>query len=297
MSARSCVVSITVTPRSRLISTRNSRTRCRATTSSPIVGSSRKTTSGSCSSDATSSPRMRWPSDSCRTGVARNGIEIEQLPEARRGSRGSGRPAPCRCAAAARTSPGAAGPTRAGSAARTWRRSGGRAGSAPATARAPRPARARGRHEDPREHLHRGRLAGAVRPDVADHVAALDRERDACHRLDDAPLRPHSTLADGEPLARGSRPRSSTARAPVAPHRALPEERGGARRDDGDQRRDELDHLRQAERVVLAEDVERGEVADERDRDEVGEQPPQPRPVDVDRVLREERAAVRERRS
>ena len=52
---------------------RNARTACLLTRSSPIVGSSRNSTSGPCSSAAVSSPRIRWPSESCRTGMSRNG--------------------------------------------------------------------------------------------------------------------------------------------------------------------------------------------------------------------------------
>ena len=45
---------------------------CLLTTSSPMVGSSRKSTSGPCSSEIVSSPRMRCPSESWRTGMSRN---------------------------------------------------------------------------------------------------------------------------------------------------------------------------------------------------------------------------------
>ncbi len=41
--------------------------------------------------------------------------------------------------------------------------------------------RARGRHEDAGEHLHRRGLAGAVGPDVADQLSALDTEACAVH--------------------------------------------------------------------------------------------------------------------
>ena len=64
--------------------------------------------------------------------------------------------------------------------------------------------------------------------------------------------------------------------------------------DQSDGRRRELEQPRQPERVGLVEDVQRREVADERERDDVGEEPAQPAREDVDRVLREEVAAVGE---
>jgi len=54
-------------PRSRFRSRRKSRTRCCDRTSSPIVGSSRKSTSGRCRRAASSSNFMRSPSESLRT--------------------------------------------------------------------------------------------------------------------------------------------------------------------------------------------------------------------------------------
>src|SRR5688572_20450018 len=41
------------------------------------------------------------------------------------------------------------------------------------------------RHEDARQHLHRRRLAGAVRADVADERAGLDLEADVVDRAYD----------------------------------------------------------------------------------------------------------------
>jgi hypothetical protein len=38
--------------------------------------------------------------------------------------------------------------------------------------------------EQATQHAQGRRLAGAVRPDETDHFAAVDRERDAAHRLD-----------------------------------------------------------------------------------------------------------------
>ncbi len=41
---------------------------------------------------------------------------------------------------------------------------------------------ARGRNEDPRQHLDGRRLAGTVRADVADQLSRFERERDVAHR-------------------------------------------------------------------------------------------------------------------
>ena len=82
MSVRSWVVSSTVVPRSAFSSRRNSRTLALLTTSSPIVGSSRYSTSGSCSSAAAMSPRIRCPSDSCRTGTSNSVAEVEEFDAA-----------------------------------------------------------------------------------------------------------------------------------------------------------------------------------------------------------------------
>src|SRR5438034_1997267 len=78
-------------------------------------------------------------------------------------------------------------------------------------------------------------------------------------------------------------------------HRDAPDETGGDRRDDRDDRRGELKDGRKPERIGLVEDVERREVRDERDRHDVSEEPAQPAVVEVDRELREERSAVGER--
>jgi hypothetical protein len=48
-----------------------------------------------------------------------------------------------------------------------------------------------GGEEDAGQHLHRGRLARAVRADVADHLARPDLERDAVHGPDDGSAPAH----------------------------------------------------------------------------------------------------------
>jgi hypothetical protein len=73
MSSRSWVVRITVVPSVRLSSRRKSRTAALASTSRPMVGSSRNSTWGAGSTAAASSARIRWPSDSDRTGTSSSG--------------------------------------------------------------------------------------------------------------------------------------------------------------------------------------------------------------------------------
>jgi hypothetical protein len=56
------------------------------------------------------------------------------------------------------------------------------------------------RHEDPRQHLDRRRLAGAVRAEVPEQLAALDAERDVVDRVDDDALAAETPAADDEAL-------------------------------------------------------------------------------------------------
>ncbi len=55
--------------------------------------------------------------------------------------------------------------------------------------------------EDAGQHLDRRRLAGAVRPEVAEQLAALDLEGDLVHRLDDGPLAAEPPAPNDEALA------------------------------------------------------------------------------------------------
>lgn len=73
MSCMSWVVNSTVTPRSRLISRMKSRTASLLTASRPMVGSSRKRMSGSCSRAAATSQRILWPRLNCLAGVRSSG--------------------------------------------------------------------------------------------------------------------------------------------------------------------------------------------------------------------------------
>ena len=59
------------------------------------------------------------------------------------------------------------------------------------------PRAAGGDREQRRQHPHRRRLAGAVRPEEAEHLARLDPQVDAAHRLDrlgTASIRLHQTV-------------------------------------------------------------------------------------------------------
>ncbi len=81
MSSRSCVVRMTVVERRLLASLRNERTFALATTSRPMVGSSRKRSVGSWRSEAARSQRIRSPRESFRTGCGR------RRPTSRRSSK------------------------------------------------------------------------------------------------------------------------------------------------------------------------------------------------------------------
>ena len=117
---------------------KNSRTRSLTARSSPIVGSSRYTIGGSCSSAAARSARIRWPSDSLPADDRQQLAELQHLVEAGQRRRyvavvdavdvaqhGQGLDAP-------------AGPTTAGCAARTAPRSGATLPCGPAAAAARR---------------------------------------------------------------------------------------------------------------------------------------------------------------
>ena len=150
----------------------------RAPGSKPVVGSSRKISSGSPTSASPRSSRRFWPPESVRTRASR------LLGRGRRSR------SPRRRRAAARSSRR----TRAGSRARSG------SGRATTTAARRRPARAtRGRRaagSTPStstvagvalavalEDLDRRRLAGAVRAEQAEHLARLDLEVDPAQRL------------------------------------------------------------------------------------------------------------------
>ena len=173
---------------------------CWATTSRPIVGSSRNSTSGECSSAAISSIFIRSPSDSSRTGcpsswptssssVSSSSVRsnvgrldaVDLLVQPERLLRGQvppelvllphhqGEPA----AVGVLALPGHV---------------------------AHHAGRAAGGRDDAREQLERRRLAGAVGPEEGDELALLDRQIDAAHRLHVA------ILAVEQPAQRGQQP-------------------------------------------------------------------------------------------
>ena len=157
----------------------NSRTASCIETSSPIVGSSRKSTLGRCRRAAASSHFIRSPSESWRVGffaMTRRGRAARRArPSSRRRRLGRRR----RWRGSARTSRRAARSQRSccfcpmTSVMRSKKRARGAAATWPAT----RDLAGR-RVEQPREHLQRRRLAGAVRPEEPDALARLDRERE-----------------------------------------------------------------------------------------------------------------------
>ncbi len=168
-----------------------------------------------------------------------------------------------------------------------------REGSSPATR-----IRARARHEDPGQHLDRRRLARAVRAEVADDRPALDRERDAVDGLDDRGARggARPACAHDEALLDAVDLDQAQPRAPVVADGDPPDRRRRrARRARATSGEANWKRARQPERILLVEHVQRREVGDERDRDEEHDEAAQPARVDLDRVLRQEVAAVRER--
>ena len=236
--------------------------------------------------------RARAGAPACR----RNGSRSSSSRKRARLCAVAGRPGRGRCGAAARTSRSAAGPTRAGS---RWpniapiRRASSmrcRDGSSPATRDVPGR-----RDQDPGQHLDRRRLAGAVRPEVADQLAALDAERDVRspprRRARSRRKRPR---ADDELLRELARPRSS-AGAPVVAHGEPPDEPGDAR---GDERRRAARRTRAsaAGRAGRACRGCRAPGSSRRTRAARGRRgSAAASAVDVDRVLRQEVAAVGER--
>ena len=152
---------------------------CTATGSSPANGSSRTSSSGSCSSAAASCARCWLPCESSSTFASARSASPRRSSHVRR-SRPARRPrsgrAGSRSTRAARrpasADRGRAPPACSRSAAAPRARSAGR----------PRAARRR-RADEPEDGAHRRRLAGAVRPEEAEHPPARDRERAVGERL------------------------------------------------------------------------------------------------------------------
>ena len=176
----------------------------RAPGSKPVVGSSRKISSGSPTSARPRSRRRFWPPESvrhARVGLVGETDDLDHLVDVARAARSS-----------RRRRPGSRAPSGSGRATTT----GARRRPARAT-RVPAALRVDAEHLDGAgvalpvalEDLDRRRLAGAVRAEQAEHLAGLDREVDAAERLVGAvalaqarALRPRSQLDLGERAGR-----------------------------------------------------------------------------------------------
>ena len=150
----------------------------RAAGSKPVVGSSRKISSGSPTSASARSRRRSWPPDSVRARASCLLLEPGDRDAPRRRRAGRGRSA-AQCATASRTvmwryMPQLCStmPTRSRSAARRARRVVAEHGDDPARAR-----------PVALEDLDRRRLARAVGAEQPEDLAAGDLEVDAAHRL------------------------------------------------------------------------------------------------------------------
>ena len=250
------------------------------------------------------SPRMRWPSESWRTGVSRNGSSSSSSRNASRFApvavgrhavdvaqqleRVEQRQVPPELRALPEDD---ADPPR-------QLRSAARAGLEPGDRDAPA-----GRHEDAGQHLDRRRLAGPVRADVADHLARARRETRRRRRRATSTALPPEPRPRLAPDARTScrRRSSSIDRASLSPRcsgsgarrRATPARATSAERPRPAARRT-ASHGGQPERIVPVEHVERREVATKASGTTKMKRRRSQRAVDVERVLREEAAAVGE---
>ena len=173
---------------------------CWATTSRPIVGSSRNSTSGECSRAAISSIFIRSPSDSSRTGC------LSRWPTSSSSVNSSSVRSNC-CGLDAvdllvqpKRLLRPAGPTRAGSSGPSPGRTGGDRRCRASRARSPSRGRAGRRIDHAGEQLQRRRFAGAVGPQKRDELALLDVQVDAAHRVHLA------VLATEQPADRGQQP-------------------------------------------------------------------------------------------
>ena len=182
---------------------------------------------------------MRWPSDSCRTGVRRNGsrssrsrkrLEValvalgrDAIDVAQQLERVDQRQVPPQLGALAEDHADALGDLLAPAV-----RHHAEHFDVPAAG-----------DQNAGQHLDRGRLAGAVRPQAADHLAALDPERHVAHGAHLAVLAVHQRAHRAEqpapmlghakrlfqPLTVDARSgHGSGARALVVPHALLPAE-------------------------------------------------------------------------
>ena len=180
-SSRYCVVRNTVTPSSRASRATSSQSAVRLCGSSPVVGSSRKSTRGRwTSASARSSRRFIPPGVAADLAVGRLG-EPDAVEELLRRGAALGRGSPWSIVCRRRWSrPVSSGSSAASCSAapitpRTFGPS--RTTSKPATCAVPGR-----RRQQRRQHQHRRRLAGAVRPEEAVDLARLDAEVDPVDR-------------------------------------------------------------------------------------------------------------------
>ncbi len=148
-----------------------------------MVGSSRKRTRGLCSSAAAISQRMRWPSESWRSGVSSTGAIFSISTD----GRACGRSAPAprdRYRAKDRSSRRSAGPPQLRALAEHHADPRDMGDAALPRHQAADLAASRARAQDPRQDLDRGRFARAVRPDEAEKLAFLERETHPVERRD-----------------------------------------------------------------------------------------------------------------
>ena len=181
----------------RLYSATNERIRFWAVTSRPIVGSSRNRTCGRCSSAPQISTFIRSPSDRLRTGLlTRSPRSSSSISSSRmRDELGLGQPVD-RAEQLERVERGQV-PLELVPVAH-HHRDPAQELALPLRRRVAEHARlARRRVQQPRQHLERRRLAGAVGPEEADDLAARDLEADAVDRGDLARLAPHQALRRG----------------------------------------------------------------------------------------------------
>ncbi len=161
---------------------------CWATTSRPIVGSSRNSTSGECSRAAISSIFIRSPSDSSRTGCAsRSRTPSRSVSSSRVRSNCCRLDAVDLLVQAERLGGGQVPPELVLLAHHQGEAAAIGVLALPGDV-AHHAGRAAGGRDHAGEQLQRGGLAGAVGAEKGDELALLDRQVDAAHRLDRAVL-------------------------------------------------------------------------------------------------------------
>ena len=156
---------------------------CWATTSRPIVGSSRNSTSGECSRAAISSIFIRSPSDSSRTGWASKLAHLEQIDQLVAAAGELLRLDAVDLLVQAERLLGGQVPPELVLLPHHQGEAAAIGVFAPPGDVAHHAGRAAGGIDDAGEQLERGGLAGPVGPEKGDELARLDREVDAADRL------------------------------------------------------------------------------------------------------------------